>query len=26
VGAPWAARWTAARRPDAPGEGWYAEY
>ncbi len=26
LGAPWRARWTAARRPDAPVEGWYAGY
>ena len=25
-GAPWRARWAAARRPDAPAEGWYAGY
>jgi tagatose-1,6-bisphosphate aldolase len=26
VGAPWRPRWAAARRPEAPGPGWYARY
>jgi tagatose-1,6-bisphosphate aldolase len=26
LGAPWRPRWTAARRPDTPVEGWYAGY
>lgn len=26
LGHPWRPRWQAARRPDAPGEGWYARY
>ena len=26
VAAPWRPRWTAARRPDAPGPGWYERY
>jgi tagatose-1,6-bisphosphate aldolase len=26
LSAPWRPRWNAARRPDAPAEGWYAAY
>jgi len=26
VGAPWRPRWAAARRPEAPGPGWYERY